>query len=83
MRQRRRNWIIAGKPRGDTHVSYRTYKNAKCQFRSQHRKCAENYLNDLNKDIDEAAELDSAFFWKKSTRSVKDLHQAQVLKWNF
>ena len=83
MRQRRRNWIIAGKPRGDNDVSYRTYKNAKCQFRSQHRKCAENYSNDLNKDIDEAAELDSAFFWKKSTRSVKDLHQAQVLKWNF
>ena len=86
MRQRRRNWIIGGKPRGGgggNDVSYRTYKNAKCQLRSQHRKCAENYSNDLNKDIDEAAELDSAFFWKKSTRSVKDLHQAQVLKWNF
>ena len=71
MRQRRRSWIVAGKPRGDNHVSYCEYKNAKCQFRSQHRKCAEKYLNDLNKDIDEAAELDSAFFWKKVNKKRK------------
>ena len=71
MRQRRRSWIVAGKPRGDNHVSFREYKNAKCQFRSQHRKCAEKYLNDLNKDIDEAAELDSAFFWKKVNKKRK------------
>ena len=84
MRQRRRSWIVAGKPRGDNHVSYREYKYAKCQFRPQHRKCAEKYLNDLNKDIDEAVELDSVFFWKKKiAKNVKDLLQAQVLKWNF
>ena len=71
MRQRRRSWIVAGKPRGDNHVSYREYKNAKCQFRSQHRKCAEKYLNDLNKDIDEAAELDSTFFRKKVNKKRK------------
>ena len=71
MRHRRRSWIVAGKPRGDNHVSYREYKNVKCQFRSQHRKCAEKYLNDLNKDIDEAAELDCAFFWKKVNKKRK------------
>ena len=71
MRQRRRNWILAGKPRGDNDESYRQYKHAKRQFRYQHRKCAENYLNELNKDIDDAAELDSAFFWKKINRKRK------------
>ena len=83
MRQRRRNWIIAGKPRGDNHVSYRTYKNAKCQFRSQHRKCAENYLNDLNKDINEAAELDSAFFWKKINMKLKGSTSSAVSEVEF
>ena len=41
MRQRRRDWILAGKPRGDNDESYRQYKHAKRQFRNQHRKCAE------------------------------------------
>ena len=83
MRQRHRNWIIAGKPRGDNHVSYRTYKNAKCQFRSQLRKCAENYLNDLNKDIDEAAELDSAFFSKKINKKRKGSTSSAVSEVEF
>ena len=30
-----------------------------------------NYLNELNKDIDDAAELDSAFFWRKINRKRK------------
>ena len=74
MRQRRRNWIIAGKPRGDNDESYRQYKHAKRQFRYQNRKCAENYLNELNKDIDDAAELNSAFFWKKNQQKTKRVH---------
>ena len=65
MRQRRREWILDGRPRNNDHSSYRRYKGAKCLFRFQHRKCAQNYLNELNREIDDAAELDSAFFWKK------------------
>ena len=34
-------------------------------FRLQHRVCAENHLLELNAEIDQAAEVDSRFFWKK------------------
>ena len=62
MRQRHRVWIIDGRLRNNDHSSYRRYKGAKYLFRSQHRKCAQNYLNELCREIDEAAELDCAFF---------------------
>ncbi|MES9994111.1 MAG: reverse transcriptase family protein [Candidatus Thiodiazotropha sp.] len=65
MRQARRLWIAEGRPRGNNYDSYRQYKRAKCLFRSQHRKCAEKYLASLNAEIDQIAEIDSAYFWKK------------------
>lgn len=65
MRQTRRVWIAMGRPRGNNHDSYRHYKRAKSLFRSYHRKCAEQYLVELNAEIDSAAEMDSAYFWKK------------------
>ena len=80
MRQRRREWILDGRPRNNDHSSYRRYKGAKCLFRFQHRKCAQNYLNELNRVIDDAAELDSAFFWKKLTIGENQNPQAQVQK---
>ena len=61
MRQRRREWNLDGRPRNNDHSSYRRYKGAKCLFRFQHQKCAQNYLNELNREIDDSAELDSAF----------------------
>ena len=64
MRNARRLWISEGRPRGNNHASYRKYKAAKCQFRSHHRLCAEDYLSSLNAEIDQFAELDSAYFWK-------------------
>ena len=67
MRQARRQWISEGRPRGNNHTSYRKYKTAKSIFRSQHRKCADNYLSSLNAEIDQFAELDSAYFWKRLT----------------
>ena len=48
--------------------------NIKMAIRSKHRKCAENYLNDLNKDRDEAAELNSALFWKKNQQKAKRIY---------
>ena len=65
MCQTRRLWIAEGRPRGNNYDSYRKYKRAKSLFRSQHRKCAENYLSSLNAEIDKIAEIDSAYFWKK------------------
>ena len=65
MRGERRNWIRDGRPRGHNHISYREYKATKCLFPAYHRKCAEQFLTELDSDIDQAAELDSAVFWKK------------------
>ena len=45
--------------------SFINYKEAKRLFRLQHRVCAENHLLELNAEIDQAAEVDSRFFWKK------------------
>ena len=48
-----------------THLSYREYKLTKGLFRAYHRKCAEKFLTELDSDIDQAAEVGSAVFWKK------------------
>ena len=61
----RRDWISADRPRANNHDSYRKYKDAKRSFRSLHRKCADKYLTELDTEIDNAAELDSAFFLEK------------------
>ena len=58
-------WVAKDRPRGNDHVSYRSYRHAKSLFRSYHRKCAEKYLSDLNAEIDQIAEVDSAYFWNK------------------
>ena len=80
MRQRRREWILDGRPRNNDHSSYGRYKGAK--FRFQHWKCTQNYLNELNREIDGAAELYSAltalFSRKKITIGEKQNPQAQV-----
>ena len=65
MRQARRLWISESRPRGNNYESYQKYKRAKCLFRSRHRKCADKYLSSLNAEIDEIAEIDSAYFWKR------------------
>ena len=65
MREKRRKWISEGRPRGTTFLSYKEYKTAKSLFRAHHRRCVENFLMELNFEIDEAAEVDSAVFWKK------------------
>lgn len=65
MREKRRKWISEGRPRGTTFLSYKEYKTAKSLFRAHHRRCVENFLMELNFEIDEAAEVGSAVFWKK------------------
>ena len=69
MRGKRRNWIWERRPRGHTHLSYREYKLTECLFRAYHCKCAEKFLTELNSDIDQAAEVDSAVFLKKVNNS--------------
>ena len=71
MRQARRQWISEGRPRGNNYASYRKYKAARCQFCSHHRLCAENYLSSFNAEIDQFAEQDFAYFWKRVNGSRK------------
>ena len=62
MKYKRRVWVSDGKPRGDIFKSYKDYKAAKCAFRKLHRVKVEQYLDGLNAEIDQAAEIDSAYF---------------------
>ncbi|MCG8112938.1 MAG: reverse transcriptase family protein [Candidatus Thiodiazotropha taylori] len=83
MREKRRNWLRNGRPRGLQHLSYKEYKAAKAIFRAHHRKCAEKYLLELNMDIDKAAEIDSAYFWKKINNRRKASHTSAGSEMNF
>ena len=82
MREKRRKWIIEGRPRGLNFSTYKDYKNAKRLFRAQHPKCAEAFLTELNLEIDQAAELDSAVFWKKvnSRRKLSHINAGAEIK---
>ena len=51
MRDKRQTWIKAGRPRGQIHPSYPYVPILFC--------------TELNIDIDQAAEVDSALFWKR------------------
>ena len=66
MHEKRRIWKREGQPRGKQHLAYKQYKAAKAIFRAHHRKCAENYLMELNIEIDKAAKVDSSVFLEKS-----------------
>ena len=64
MRAKRNVWISDNRPRGNSFISYKAYKDAKRIFRQYHRRCSENYMKNLNEEIDTAAGLDSRYFWK-------------------
>ena len=64
MRTKRSIWISENRPRGNSFISYKEYKDAKRIFRQYHRRCAQNHLKTLNDEIDKATGLDSRYFWK-------------------
>ena len=68
MKQCRRLWILDGKPRGNNFKTFRDYKSAKSVFRRVHRKASEDFLKQLNQEIDTAAEIDAGYFWKLVNR---------------
>ena len=84
MRDKRRKWIAEGRPRGCMFSSFINYKEAKRLFRLQQRVCAENYLLELNAEIDQAAEVDSRFFWKKvnSRRQQSQTHAGSEIRFD-
>ncbi|MCG8048788.1 MAG: reverse transcriptase family protein [Candidatus Thiodiazotropha taylori] len=60
----RHAWIRDNKPRNMNYTSYYDYKIAKRNFRRCHRKHADNYIQSQLNEIDRAAEVDSAHFWR-------------------
>ena len=74
MREKRRKWFIDGRLRGHNYISYSEYKHANRLFRSHHGVCAENFLLEINSEIDNAAEADSNFFWKRVNSRRKQSH---------
>ena len=68
MKALRSVWINEGRPRGDWSPSYREYKNAKAAFKRLHREAVCDYMINLEKELDEAAELDNDEFWRLINR---------------
>ena len=64
MKSQRMKWIDKGRPRGDAYQSYREYKSAKRDFERKHREAIYNYITELEKELDSAAELDNNEFWR-------------------
>ena len=72
MKALRRNWITAGRPRDLQNYHYFKYKEAKRLFRKKkHRNCIDKYLQKLNDDIDNLAEVDSGLFWREINKRRK------------
>jgi len=65
MRQNRSQWCRAGRPRNKTNTEYMSYKAAKRDFRRAHRKAASEHMRQLNRNIDESAEMNTNDFWKQ------------------
>ena len=67
MLQKRRNWITDGRPRGHNYLSDSHYKTSKRLFRTQDKPLVEQYLIEVNAEIDQAAEMNSSFFLEKES----------------
>ena len=63
-------------------MSLITNKFSKWLFRARHRTYAERFLLELNAEIDQAAEVDSNWFWKKvnSRRHKTHSHTGSEIK---
>ena len=63
-REKRRQWIDEGRPRGNEFEAYTRYKDAKRLFRLTQRQHRTAYENSVFDDLNKAAELDYRMFWK-------------------
>ncbi|KAH3826610.1 hypothetical protein DPMN_128519 [Dreissena polymorpha] len=71
MRYYRSQWCRAGRPRNKTYTEYMSYKTAKRNFRRAHRTAANGHMMQLNREIDESAEMNTNDFWKHvNTRRI-------------
>ena len=63
MKQKRRCWLEAGRPRGNQHQSYVAYKESKDKFRSTQRQCVAQEARSKYEHLDELADGDMNSFW--------------------
>ena len=71
-REKRRQWIDEGRPRGNQFESYTRYKEAKSLFRLAQRQNRTAYENFVFDDLNKAAELDYRMFWKLLRRKAEN-----------
>ncbi len=57
-------WIQHGRPRDPHNTQYKSYKESKRAFRRSHRHRVYSYMQNLDADIDRAAEINSDDFWR-------------------
>jgi len=62
------DWCREGRPRGQEHPEYRSYKDHKKVFRRLLRAASEKHTDNLNAEIDNSLELDSNVFLKHVTK---------------
>jgi len=67
-REKRRIWLLHGKPRGMHFQTYSEYKEAKRQFRKTQKIASDKYIENTYRDLDEMAECDIRMFWKALKR---------------
>lgn len=59
----RKIWIIEGRPRNNTHESYKDYKLSKKMFRNELSSAYEEYMSSLCTQIQESLEADQKLAW--------------------
>jgi hypothetical protein len=67
-RTMRKIWVQDGRPRGMQYKSYSEYKRAKRDFRHIQQHANEQYIQETNHDINNAAGCDLRLFWKMIKR---------------
>jgi hypothetical protein len=72
MKLLRQEWCRQGRPRNTTNPGHSKYKAAKPKFRRLHRLRVNEYLLELNSEIERTAEVDSVKFLKMINRRKKN-----------
>ena len=60
----RDEWCRAGRPRGDQHLEYKHYKEAKSHFRRHMRRCAYVFMAELDTKLEHDCKHDTVSFWR-------------------
>lgn len=82
-RQKFKNWISEGRPRGMQYASYADYKRAKSVYRRENRNAARRTEQQEFDEISNASEIDHVKFWRYVNRKRGNRRKRNVrLKFN-